>query len=101
MQQPIAIITLDYPLALPEGELTELTMRRPTLRDEIDHVPVSRDPRKQMAEEAAFFAYLCGRKPHELDGLDMSDYEKLQKQYLFFRGKPEDGKGNAVDGGVV
>lgn len=94
MKQPISIITLDYPLELPEGIVTELTMRRPTALDEIKYAPASRDLRQQMKEELIYFAYLCGRKPHELELMDMADYDKLQEQYLFFRNRKKDGSRN-------
>lgn len=81
-----AKIELNFPLELADRTLTELIMRRPTAGEEIDNAPTSSNIRKQMEEEAKYFAILCGIKLDEIRGLDTSDYDKLQQQYLAFRG---------------
>ena len=96
---PFATITMDFPVRLADRELTELTMRRPSLDDEIKYVPTSRDAKKQLEEEARYFAHLCGVSVEEIRKLDMEDYEKLQQQYLIFRGRAEDKEGAEADGG--
>ncbi len=96
---PFTIITLNFPVQLADRELAEVTMRRPTLDDEIRYVPTSRDPKKQLEEEARYFGHLCGLKVEEIRKLDMADYEEVQKHYLIFRGKAEADEGSENDGG--
>ncbi len=96
---PFATIALDFPVQLADRELAEVTMRRPTLDDEITYVPNSRDPKVQLEQEARYFGHLCGLKVEEVRKLDMADYEKLQKQYLIFRGRAKADQGSENDGG--
>lgn len=96
---PFATITLDFPVRLADRELSELTMRRPSLDDEIRYVPTARDVKKQLEEEARYFSHLCGVSVEEIRKLDMGDYEKLQQQYLIFRGRAEDKEGSETDSG--
>ncbi|GAB7080878.1 phage tail assembly protein [Megalodesulfovibrio paquesii] len=94
-----AVVPLEYPVQLADRLLKTVTMRRPTLQDELDHAPASRDPREGLHEEAGYFAHLCGLPVEELLRMDMADYERLQTQYLLFRGKGAPGKGTADDRG--
>ncbi len=96
---PFATISLNFPVRLADRELSEITMRRPTLDDEIRYVPSSREPKKQLEEEARYFAHLCDLKTEEIRKLDMADYEEVQKQYLTFRGKAKAAAGSEDDGG--
>lgn len=93
-----AVIVLDYPAQLGDRELAEITMRRPSLDDEIRFVPTAREIRKQLEEEAVYFARLCGLTLEEIKKLDMADYEKVQAQYLLFRGKATVDSGSENDG---
>ncbi len=96
---PFATVSLEFPVQLADRELSEITMRRPSLDEEIKYVPTSREPKKQLEEEARYFAYLCGLQAEEIRKLDMADYERLQEQYLFFRRKTKTGERVADDGG--
>lgn len=95
-----AVVALDYPVSMPDGTVTELTMRRPRLKEEIKYVPSAKDPKKQIDEEATYFAVLCGVDKEIILNLDMEDYEKVQKQYLFFRGGADAEEGADEGGGV-
>jgi len=76
-------IKLDYPVQLADRVLTEVTMRRPVMRDVKKH---NVGPNSGLAEDMAFMADICGLVPEELEEFDTADYEKLQTQLLRFRG---------------
>lgn len=74
-------ITLDYPVKITGKETSEITMRRPKVRDMI----LSDRPGKSDAEkEMSLFSDLTGMSPDELQELDMGDYLKLQEAYRGF-----------------
>jgi len=76
-------IKLDFPVQLADRMLTELTMRRPVMRDMLKH---KIGPHSGLAEDLALMADLCGLVTDELENFDTCDYEKLQAQLLRFRG---------------
>lgn len=73
-------ITLDYPVKLASGEVTKVTMRRPTMQEQIDF-PMSED----VGTEMKLYARLTGLDFEDVCQLDMEDYEKLQQQFMLFR----------------
>lgn len=101
MKTPFAVIALSWPVQLADCEISELTMKRPTVNDELKYAPSSSNLRTQMEEEARYFAHLCGISPEEVKSLDMEDYDKLQQQYLIFRGRAEASKGIEAGGGAA
>jgi hypothetical protein len=75
-------ITLDYPVQLADKLLTEVTMRRPTMRD------LRQFPVKGLDDndgEFRQFAALCGLRVEEMEGMDAADYARLQDVYVRFR----------------
>lgn len=94
-----ATIVLDYPVQLADRLLTEVTMRRPTLHEEIKYSPTSTDIMKAAEQEAQYFARLCGLSREEMGQMDLGDYDKVQAQYLFFRGRATARQGTAHGGG--
>lgn len=78
-----ATIRLCCPVQLADGLLSEVTMRRPTVGDILDH-PI-RDV-QDMAGELRLYACLCNIHEDDMRKVDMEDYAKIQQQYLFFRG---------------
>lgn len=88
-------ITLDYPVRLPDGQRTEITIRRPTVGDTIDY-PVRGS--SDFEGEANLFAALTGWNIEDLRLLDMADYEKLQAQGVSFRKSDPAGKRAAQTG---
>ena len=83
-----ATVKLDYPVQLADRLLEEITMRRPTMREQIDF-PLGETANFEM--EMKLYARLSGLDYEDLLQLDMNDYEKLQEQFVTFR-KPETGK---------
>ncbi|MBD5641766.1 MAG: phage tail assembly protein [Desulfovibrio sp.] len=77
-------ISLDFPVQLPDRILDRVVMRRPKLSDLLA-API-RDT-SDLDGEMRLYARLCDLVPDELQELDMADYEKIQKQYLLFRGQ--------------
>ena len=77
-------ISLDFPVQLPDRILDRVVMRRPKLSDLLA-API-RDT-SDLDGEMRLYARLCDLVPDELQELDMADYEKIQKQYLIFRGQ--------------
>lgn len=78
-----ATITLDFPVQLADRLLTEVTMRRPTMGDLMDH-PVS--DARDFQGESRLYAALCDLKSEDLRNMDAEDYMKLQLQFMNFRG---------------
>ena len=78
-----AVINLDFPVQLADRELTQVTMRRVTIKDMITH---HMETGSGLAEEMELLCDLTGLNPSELERLDLVDYEKLQQQLLNFRG---------------
>lgn len=78
-----AIIRLDCPVQLADRQLSEVTMRRPTVGDLLDY-PI-RDV-QDMAGELRLYACLCNIHEDDMRKVDMEDYAKIQQQYLLFRG---------------
>ena len=76
-------IPLRFPVQLADRRLTEVTVRRPVMRDLLRH-PLGRD--SGPAEDMAFMGALTGLVREELEQLDVVDYEALQRQVLRFRG---------------
>lgn len=58
--------------------VTELTVRRPKVRDQIAASKASKDPATQ---ECTLFATLCEVSLETITNLDMADYMKVQKVY--------------------
>lgn len=83
-------ITLDYPVQLADRLLTKVTMRRPTMKEQIDF-PL--DENGTFETEMKLYARLTGLSYEDILLLDMGDYENLQRQFLHFRA-PEDGQRN-------
>ncbi|MDR2573263.1 MAG: phage tail assembly protein [Desulfovibrio sp.] len=75
-------VKLDYPIQLADKLLTEVTMRRPTMKDLREH-PV-KDGNDQDGEFRQFAA-LCGLRVEEMEGMDAADYARLQDVYVRFR----------------
>jgi hypothetical protein len=77
-----AEIVLDFPVQLADRVLDKVTMRRPKMKDmlkfDLDNVSIE--------ESMKLVASLCGLVPDELEEMDSSDFDKLQKQLLRFRG---------------
>ncbi|WP_022656434.1 phage tail assembly protein [uncultured Desulfovibrio sp.] len=76
-------ITLDFPVQLADRKLVEVTMRRPVMKDMLNH---NVGPDSGLVEDMALIAALCGLVPEELEQFDTCDYERLQAQLLRFRG---------------
>ena len=74
-------ITLDHPLTIDGKQVSELSMRRPKVKDQ-------RNAEKAAADDAGreihLFSALTGVNPEDLEELDMADYVKLQRQYSDF-----------------
>lgn len=86
-------VTLQFPVRLADRTLTEVTVRRPVLRDLLRHPLDGRDG----GNDVAFMGALTGLVREELEALDLVDYEALQTQVLRFRGASLAGDG-APDG---
>lgn len=88
-------IRLDHPVRLPDGQRSEITMRRPTLGDYIDH-PIRGV--EDLDGESRLIALLCGWNAEDLRLLDWVDYTRLQAQLMSFRNSGPAGSGIAASG---
>ena len=72
-------IKLQYPYETADGKkLTELTLRRATVKD-LKKVGKSDNAAES---EVVFFASLLGLIPEDLDAMDAADYKAIQDFYL-------------------
>ncbi|ROS05670.1 tail assembly chaperone E/41/14-like protein [Sinobacterium caligoides] len=69
-------ITLSYPITCHGEVITELHMRRPTVRDRLIS---ERSQGTEMEKELRLLANLCELAPEYAEDLDMVDYLKLQE----------------------
>ncbi|WP_419783735.1 phage tail assembly protein [Maridesulfovibrio sp.] len=74
-------ISLDYPVKDNGVEVKELSMRRPKVRDQ---KTARKSTDNDEDYESFLFANLCEVSPDLIDGMDMRDYKKLQKEYKGF-----------------
>ena len=92
-------IELDFPVDLADRTLTELVMRCPTVEDELKYAPTAPVLKKQLEEEARYWAALCGLPLEEFKLVHIRDYKKVTNQYNLFRdGKTKPQRPDA-DGG--
>lgn len=77
-----ATITLDVPILIDGVEADRLTMRRPTVRDEIGFQKGKGDPGERAVR---LIAALCEVAPDDLMEMDAADFGKLEAQYQAFR----------------
>jgi len=75
-------LTLDYPVQLADRLLTEVTIRRPMMRD-LRKYPIRGE--QDIEGELQQFAALCNLRMEEIEQLDTADYARLQEIYLRFR----------------
>lgn len=80
-----AVITLNYPVQLADKTLDQVTMRRPSMGDLLDHEPKGSD---DVITELTLIGLLCELKQEEMRRLDSTDYARLQDQYVRFRAVP-------------
>lgn len=76
-------IRLDYPVQLADRLLDAVVIRRPVMRDMVNH-QIGAD--MTMRDSVNLLADLCGLLPEDLEMMDTCDFEKLQNQLLRFRG---------------
>lgn len=80
MSAPVKI-ALKYPIKVNGEETSELTMRRPVLRDmRVASKSGSNDPDRELH----LLASLTGVSPGDLESLDMADYLQMQEAYAGF-----------------
>ncbi|EGR0477967.1 phage tail assembly protein [Vibrio cholerae] len=86
--QGLPVLTKTIQLTVPafhEGkEYTELTIRRPKVRDQL---LADKQFEKTQDKEVRLFALLCGVADEVIQDLDMEDYEEVQKAVMGFRKK--------------
>ena len=74
-------IKLNYPLTVDGKEVTEISMRRPKVKDQRNAEKSATD---DAGREISLFSALTGINPEDLEELDMADYTRLQEAYRSF-----------------
>jgi hypothetical protein len=75
-------ITLEYPIQLADRLVTEVTIRRQTMKDlRLNPVKGSED----LTGEMKLIGVLCGLRLEEIDGMDAADYGRLIDAFQRFR----------------
>lgn len=74
-------IELITPITVDGATLSQLTVRRPKVRDML---AMENTAKNDAEKEINLFANLCEVNPDSLYELDMADYSKLQKTYQDF-----------------
>ena len=77
------LIELRYPINADGATLTQITMRRPKVRDQLT---AQKQPGTDVEQELTLFANLCEQSTATLLDLDMADYRTLQDTYQGFLG---------------
>ena len=72
-----AVIKLKYPI----GSLTELSMRRVKVRDQL---AANRSKGNESEKEIFLFASLCEVTTEQIETMDMADYMQIQEVYSGF-----------------
>lgn len=76
-------IKLKYPIPFEGGTLSEVSLRRPKVKE----VAVARKGNKDEAEqEIALIAALAGLPPSAIEELDLADYKTIQEALQSFFG---------------
>ena len=71
-------IKLDYPFSIAGQAVTELTVRRPKVKD---LRKASRYGETAAEQEVGLLSSLTGCTPEDLDEMDAADYGKLQSRF--------------------
>ena len=80
-------IVLTYPVTVDGHEFSQLTMRRPKVKDRL---MVDRADMHQSDSEIHYFSHLCEVSPEVIEELDWSDFIKLrEKLQLFLDTRPK------------
>lgn len=74
-------ITLDYPYAVDGVTLSAITLRRPTVAD---NLAVQKSNAADHEREIRLLANLAELAPENLHSMDLKDYAKLQKAFTSF-----------------
>lgn len=77
----MSTIKLEYPITVNGQEYTQLTMRRPKVRDQ---KAAASQGKNDADREIALFANLCEVEPDLIEELDMTDYSVIQETYQDF-----------------
>ena len=80
-RQKTATITFPEPLQFDGETVHALTMRRATVKDQLEAQKSSDNVAEQ---ELHLFARLCGINPELVETMDIADYRLLQEQYSSF-----------------
>jgi hypothetical protein len=83
---------LKFPVASAGLTVSEVTMRRPTVRDQL---LASKAEGSDADKELNIFAQLCEVEQDVILEMDLEDYEGLQKTYTGFRKPPKEGSESA------
>jgi phosphatidylserine decarboxylase len=75
-------LTLEFPLQLADRLLTEVTMRRPIMKDLRKYSAKDLD---KLDTELRHFSDLCNLRVEEMEQMDSADYARLQDLYVRFR----------------
>ena len=87
-------IVLDFPVQLADRQLTEVTIRRPVMRDlRLNPVKGADD----LTGEMKLLGSLCGLRMEEIEQMDMADYRRLTDAFGRFQSPPERGSDSARD----
>ena len=73
-------IKLDYPVEADGKKITELNMRRATVRDQ----KVASKAGRPEEQEITLFSNLCEVAPATIEALDLADYKKVQEAFTSF-----------------
>jgi hypothetical protein len=74
-------ITLQTPIKIDGEMITSLTMREPTVADQLS---VSRYKGNDAEKEIFLLGNLCNLVPHDFEQMTMRDYKKIQQAWLDF-----------------
>lgn len=74
-------IELSYPITIDGTEVRSLSIRRPKVSDILY---ISQSPKSDTEKEVELLSNLCEITQDNMGDLDITDYVKLQEQYINF-----------------
>jgi uncharacterized protein (DUF934 family) len=79
-----AVIALNFPITIDGQTISELTMRRPKVGD---NLRAKRAKGDEADKAIALMTLLVDLAPEQFSELDETDFDQVQEQYLAFTGR--------------
>lgn len=86
-KRPTESFELEYPIEVDGVEVSTLTVRRPTVRDQLN---MERRKGTEAEKGIGYFAALCEMAPSDIEAMDASDFARLGEVIQGFQPTPKE-----------